>query len=138
MFSSIHETSFGCGAQLSSSLISLSFNSCIPRSLLLPVCCGKRQRKSDVSDLGLVLWAPEDGHVSQRSVPPHQSRLAGGRQASDGNEVSQCREGCRGAGAGSLAQKRCEERGWDREATACGVELVHVRGGFCRTRIMEG
>lgn len=33
-----------------------------------------------MSDLGLVLWAPEDGHVSQRSVPPHQSRLAGGRQ----------------------------------------------------------
>ncbi|TNN76086.1 hypothetical protein EYF80_013617 [Liparis tanakae] len=95
--------------------------------------------QSDVSDLGLVLRAPEDGHVSQRSIPPHQSRLAGGQQAADGNEVSQCRERCGGAGAGSVAQRRCEAGGrWgggavgmvrDGGPAACGVERMHQQRG---------
>lgn len=38
--------------------------------------CGQWQRKSDVSDLGLVPRAPEEGRVLQLFVPPHQSRLA--------------------------------------------------------------
>lgn len=87
-----------------------------------------------MSDLGLVLWAPEDGRVSQRSVPPHQSRLAGGQQATDGNKVSQCREGLsRSWSQISGPQKRREEgeveRRRGRGTTAFGVEGVHVRGG---------
>ncbi len=116
VFSSIHETSFACAALLGSSARQLLS--------LLPLTPASLTRSFSLFAVGSgssrLMWvtlawfcgAPEDGRVSQRSVPSHQSRLAGGQQAADGNKLSQCREGCRGAGAGSVAQKRCEEGRW--------------------------
>lgn len=73
---------------LSCSLIFLSFKSCTPHSLFVAAGCGQRQQKSDTSDLGLVLQAQEESHVSQPFVPPHQSRLAVEQQA---REILECR-----------------------------------------------
>lgn len=95
-----------------------------------------------MSDLGPVLYAPEEGHGSQRFVPPHQSRLAGRQQAKDGNCVE-----CRSA---ERAIKEVELDLWPRRGVKRegGAGLGHrdsslwggvcaMRRGFCRTRIME-
>lgn len=115
-------------------LISLSFNSCNPLSL--PVWCGRRH-ESDVSDLGLVLLAPEDGPcLTVIGFLPHSSRRAGGQRAKDGNRVSQCRAieelDLREVWGGEV--QHC----WDSVTTAFGVEQGGGVACEGRVRIMEG
>lgn len=101
-----------------------------PHSHFVATGCGQWRRKSDVSDLGLVPWAPEEGRVSQLFIPPHQSRLAVGQQA---KEIVHCRSaeraveevepdpwprrGARRVGGG-------EDEASDMETTAHTVECV--------------
>ncbi len=125
----------------SAALISPPFNSCIPYSLLLSVCCGKRQLKTDVSDLGLVLRGSRGWPclTAIRSFPPIPiSRRAAG---SGWEQIVAVQRGL------SRSRRRIcgpeevwggeVERRWDGGTTACGVECVCMMGGFCRTRVME-